>query len=208
MILIGRNMSPFVRRTSTIMRLLEVKFEQRFLATADDMVEIKTINPLGRVPSLILDDGEILIDSSAIIDFILEAYDPLGTLLPKLGLERRKVLRTTAVAHGVMEKGVASSYEKTRRPKDKISNEWLRYVDAQIEQGLTELEKITNLKVEWLHGKNITVADVTVICAFDYISSRNPALVEKNNFGALRNLSLTGNAMDALKKTQHKDSQK
>ena len=205
MILIGRNMSPFVRRTSTVMRLLGIEFEQRFLATAEAVGEIKKFNPLGRVPALVLDDGEILIDSSAIIDFLIDTYDPSGTLMSKSGARRRGVLRTTAIAHGVMEKGVASSYEKTRRSEEKVSEEWLDYVNAQVEQGLNELERIAVASVEWLHGENITIADVTAICAFDYILTRHPALAEKSNFDALRKLSLRGNAMDAFKKTQHKE---
>lgn len=114
MILIGRNVSPFVRRVASVMRLLEIDFEQRFLATADSIEDIAKFNPLGRVPSLVLDDSEILIDSSAIIDYLLELKDQNGDLLPKTGSERRSVLRTVAIAHGVMEKGVASSYEQTR----------------------------------------------------------------------------------------------
>ena len=65
MILIGRNVSPFVRRVAALMRLLEIDFEQRFLATADSIDDIVKFNPLGRVHSLVLDDDEILIDSSA-----------------------------------------------------------------------------------------------------------------------------------------------
>mgnify|MGYP001992214805 CR=1 FL=1 len=74
MILIGRNVSPFVRRVAALMRLLEIDFEQRFLATADSIDDIAKYNPLGRVPSLVLDNDEILIDSSAIIKYLFELY--------------------------------------------------------------------------------------------------------------------------------------
>ena len=82
MILIGRNVSPFVRRVASVLRLLEIDFEQRFLATADSIEDIAKFNPFGRVPSLVLDDSEILIDSSAIIDYLLELRDQNGYLLP------------------------------------------------------------------------------------------------------------------------------
>ena len=204
MILIGRNVSPFVRRTSTIMNLLDIDFEQRMLATADAGAEIAKFNPLGRVPSLVLDDGEILIDSGAIIDYVIETYDFEKDLLPPIGERRRAILRTTALAHAVMEKGVASSYEKTRRPKEKICNEWLAHIEKQAEQGLLELEKTATARSGWLHGCTITLADVTVICAFDYIFTRNPALIEDNKLEALTGLSEKGNRIDAFIKTAPK----
>ena len=85
MILIGRNVSPFVRRVAALMRLLEIDFEQRLLATADSIDDIAKFNPLGRVPSLVLDDDEILIDSSAIIDYLLEIKDQDGKFISKAG---------------------------------------------------------------------------------------------------------------------------
>ena len=152
MILIGRNVSPFVRRVAALMRLLEIDFEQRLLATADSIDDIAKFNPLGRVPSLVLDDDEILIDSSAIIDYLLETKDQDGKFLSKTGSARRLVLRSVAIAHGVMEKGVASSYEKTRRSAEKVSEEWLSYLQRQIIWGLEELERKAEQSNEWLHG--------------------------------------------------------
>ena len=142
------------------------------LATADSIQDIAKFN-LGRVPSLVLDDSEILIDSSAIIDYLLELKDQNGDLLPKTGSERRSVLRTVAIAHGVMEKGVASSYEQTRRSPEKVSDEWLSYLQKQIIWGLEDLERKAEHTSEWLHGDRLTLADVTSICAFDYINMRH-----------------------------------
>jgi len=120
MILIGRNLSPFVRRTSVVLRLLKLSYEQKMLSTADDLDKILKSNPVGRVPALVLDDGETLVDSGAIIDHLIEAHDANRTLVPASGAARRAVLRSTAIAHGVMEKGVSSSYERNRRPAEKV----------------------------------------------------------------------------------------
>jgi glutathione S-transferase len=103
-ILVGRNLSPFVRRTSVVLRYLGLKYEQKMLSTADDLADILKNNPVGRVPTLILDDGETLIDSGAIIDHLVEIHDGDRRLLPAFGAARRAALRTTALAHGVMEK--------------------------------------------------------------------------------------------------------
>ncbi len=202
MILIGRNVSPFVRRVASLMRLLEIDFEQRFLATADSFDDISKFNPLGRVPSLVLGNDEILIDSSAIIDYLLEAKDQDGKFLSKTGSGRRLVLRSVAIAHGVMEKGVASSYEKTRRAPEKISREWLRYLQRQIILGLEELERKAEQSDKWLHGDTLTLADITTICAFDYIDIRHQGLFEPNVFPALQDLSDRGNELSAFSETK------
>ena len=118
--LIGRNLSPFVRRTAVILTLVNQPFDQRALSTTDDEDELSKINPVTRVPSLIMDDGECLIDSNAIIDHLLEVGDPDNSLLPASGVDRRNILRLAAIGHGVMEKGVASAYERGRRPKELV----------------------------------------------------------------------------------------
>ena len=202
MILIGRNVSPFVRRVASLMRLLEIDFEQRFLATADSFDDIAKFNPLGRVPSLVLGNDEILIDSSAIIDYLLEAKDQDGKFLSKTGSGRRLVLRSVAIAHGVMEKGVASSYEKTRRAPEKISEEWLSYLQRQIILGLEELERKAEQSDKWLNGDTLTLADITTICAFDYIDIRHQGLFEPNVFPALQDLSDRGNELSAFSETK------
>ena len=202
MILIGRNVSPFVRRVASLMRLLEIDFEQRFLATADSFDDIAKFNPLGRVPSLVLGNDEILIDSSAIIDYLLEAKDQDGKFLSKTGSGRRLVLRSVAIAHGVMEKGVASSYEKTRRAPEKISEEWLSYLQRQIILGLEELEGKAEQSDKWLHGDTLTLADITTICAFDYVNIRHQGLFDPNIFPALKGISDRGNELSAFSKTK------
>ena len=202
MILIGRNVSPFVRRVAALMRLLEIDFEQRLLATADSIDDIAKFNPLGRVPSLVLDDDEILIDSSAIIDYLLEIKDQDGKFLSKAGSARRLVLRSVAIAHGVMEKGVASSYEKTRRSAEKVSEEWLSYLQRQIIWGLEELERKAEQSNEWLHGDTLTLADITTICAFDYINIRHQGLFDPNIFPALQGISDRGNELSAFSDTK------
>jgi glutathione S-transferase len=198
MILLGRNLSPFVRRTATVMNILNIKYEQRMLSTADDQLEIKASNPIGRVPSLILPDGEALIDSNAIIDYVIGEFDLDRQLLASSGSERRMVLQTTMLAHGVMEKGVAISYEQNRRPKEKIYPEWLSYLEEQLSNGIASLESIALNSSNWLHGDKITLADITTVCAIDYLGVRMPSLVQDKSVEALLALSKKANAIDAI----------
>lgn len=202
MILIGRNVSPFVRRTSIVLRHLGLEYEQKMLSTADDIAEITKSNPVGRVPALVLDNGEALVDSGAIIDYLVEAHDPERRLLPAAGAERRAVLRTTALAHGVLEKGVASSYERNRRPADKVYQSWVDRVEGQAEAGLAALEELAAGTTAWLHGEHLTVADITAICAYDFIAASVPSVLERNSYPALAALSARGNAIADISETR------
>jgi glutathione S-transferase len=203
MILVGRNVSPFVRRTSVVLKLLGLTYEQSMLSTADDLPDIFKRNPVGRVPALILDDGETLLDSGAIIDHLIEAHDQDRKLLPSLGAARRAVLRTTALAHGVMEKGVSSSYERNRRPEDKIFQGWIDRCDGQVESGLQALEVQAAAKTgEWLHGNHITLGDITVVLAYQFVRASARYVVDRNAFMALATLSDKANAMPIFAETK------
>jgi len=203
MILVGRNASPFVRRTSVVLRHLGLDYEQKMLSTAHDLPNILKSNPVGRVPALILDDGETLIDSGAIIDHLIEAHDGERRLLPASGAARRAVLRTTPLAHGVMEKGVSSSYERNRRPAEKVYQGWVDRCDIQTESGLQALEALAAAATgQWLHGAEITLAGITAVIAHDFVGASAPYAMEHNSLPALAALSAKANAMALFAETR------
>jgi glutathione S-transferase len=191
-----------VRRTAAVMNIVNAQYQQKMLSTADDQAEIKASNPIGRVPALILPDGETLIDSNAIIDYVIEEFDTSRQLLAIEGVARRRVLKITLLAHGVMEKGVAISYEQNRRPKKKIYPEWLMYLEEQLNQGLDALEEIAASSSGWLHGDTITLADITTVCLIDYLGVRMPEIIENKGISALLALSKKANSIEAIGKTK------
>ena len=85
-----------------MIEVLGLPYERRKLATADAPEAVAEFNPLARVPTLVLEDGEVLIDSAAIIDHLLEIGDPDQRLLPAAGAARRAVICHSAMATGVM----------------------------------------------------------------------------------------------------------
>ena len=103
MFLIGQYDSPFVRRTAIALRLYGLPFEHRPWSTFGDADKIATYNPLLRVPVLVLDDGEALIDSAAILDHLDETVGPERAMLAPHGPLRRKQLHTIALATGLGE---------------------------------------------------------------------------------------------------------
>lgn len=199
MILVGRNVSPFVRRTAVVLKLLGLAYEQKMLSTADDLPDILKSNPVGRVPALILDDGETLLDSGAIIDHLLEAHDTTNKLLPASGAARRAVLRTTALAHGVMEKGVSSSYERNRRPAEKVYQDWVDRCDGQAESGLRALEaQAAATTTDWLHGDDITLGDITAVLAYEFVRASARYVIDRNDFPSLAALADKAKAIPAF----------
>ena len=121
MILIGRYRSPFTRRVAISMRLLGIEYEHRPHTAWSNLAEVRAVNPVGRVPALVLDSGEALFDSSAILDYLDHLAGPERALMPAQEPSRHQVLRVTACALGVLEKVVAALYAQTMYPAGKAS---------------------------------------------------------------------------------------
>lgn len=205
MILVGRYQSPFVRRTGIVMKILGMTFEMKGLSTANDTPEITKFNPVGRVPSLVLDGGETLVDSQAIIDHVLEVADPKHRLLATSGADRRAILRVSAIAVGAMDKGVASAYERTRRPKEKVFQDWVDRVDGQIATALAALDGMAARSGAWLHGDHMTLADINAAVAYDFIKRAVPYLMKDNAYPALAKLAAKCNELPAFVETRPRD---
>jgi glutathione S-transferase len=126
MILIGMFDSPFVRRVAVTMKLLELPFEHKSWSVGKDQAQIRKINPLGRVPTLVLESGEVLTDSAAILDYLDDRVGANRALLPVTGAPRRKALRLMALATGAAEKAVSQLYEVAFRPPEKRHEPWVR----------------------------------------------------------------------------------
>src|SRR5687768_10692778 len=174
MILMGSQRSPFVRRVAISLRLLGIDFEHRALSPLRDADEVRRLNPLGRVPALVLDDGEVLVDSAAILDHLDQVAGPERALVPAEPPERRRVLQIVALLTGVGEKSVAGFYERTRRPAELIHAPWAEHLDSQVTSGLAAVEACAG--VPFLRGDRLTQADVTAVAVLDFVRSVEPDL--------------------------------
>jgi len=170
MILIGMFDSPFVRRVAVSLRLLEVTFEHRNWSAYRDFELIRQFNPLGRVPALVQPDGETLIDSSAILDFLDDSAGPERALLPPSGLERRRALHIIALALGAADKGVALLEETLFRPQAKGYEPRIDRFRSQMHGALAEIDRLAQMQVgEWMVAGRMTQADITVTCVFGFL---------------------------------------
>jgi glutathione S-transferase len=171
MILIGMFDSPFVRRVAVSMNLLKIPFEHRNWSVGKDFELIRQFNPLGLVPALVQADGDTLIDSSAILDFLDEQVGAERALLPRSGDLRREALRIIAIAIGGAEKGRAQLYETAFRPPEKRYRPWVERCHAQTHAALAELDRLCQVRgADWLIGNRMTQADITATCAYSFLS--------------------------------------
>jgi len=197
MILIGRYLSPFVRRVATTLQWLNIPYEHRSLSPAKDAEEVRKINPTGRVPILILDDGETLIESGAIIDAILESV-PGQTLLPSSGPQRRRIVQQIVVMTAALDKAVAAMYEKTKRPPEKIHDDVLNDLLAQSKGGVDLTEKmIAECKFGGI--ANPTLADITAAVGYTFINFVLPDMVNAQTHPNLAKLAADFEQTNAFK---------
>jgi glutathione S-transferase len=170
-LLIGMFDSPFVRRVAISMLLLDIAYEHADWSVGRDFERIRQYNPLGRVPTLVLDDGSVLLESAAILDDLDDRVGPARALLPAHGDERRRALRLIALAIGAADKGREQVYERAFRPPDKYHEPWFERCRMQMHGALAELERYcaTRTAQQWLIGDKLGQADITASCAFTFL---------------------------------------
>jgi glutathione S-transferase len=163
--------SPFVRRVAISMQLLEIGYEHADWSIGRDFERIRQHNPLGRVPTLVLDDGEVLSESAAILDYLDDRVGPARALLPAGGSERRRALQYIALANGAAEKGREQIYEGAFRPPEKRHEPWLQRCRAQMHGALAVTERYCQGlgAGSWLVGGSLSQADITTSCAFTFL---------------------------------------
>ena len=175
MILIGLYDSPFTRRVAIALALAGRAFEHRAWSVGADFDRIRGYSPLGRVPVLVLDDGEVMTESSTILDWLEHEHPQLG-LLPPPGRDRREALRLIGLASGAADRGVAMVLERIFHPKAHRSEALLARSTTQVEGVLDALDAACAARTgHWLVGGAMSLADVTVACYTTYLKDAVPA---------------------------------
>jgi glutathione S-transferase len=184
MILIGQYDSPFVRRTAIALRLYGLAFEHRPWSTFGDADKIAPYNPLRRVPTLVLDGGEALIESTAILDYLDELVGPGKAMIAENGEARRRHLKIAALGSGLADKAVSLIYERVLR-KDQLKL-WVQRCEAQISGVLEVLEKArAAVTTPYWFGERIGHADIMVACALRFTGEGHPHLFNATRYPAL-----------------------
>ena len=187
MILIGRYLSPFVRRSAVTLRHYGIPYEHRPLKVFEEADEVRAANLLVRIPALILDDGETLVDSAVILDALDHMVPADEALTPREGPERRQIMSLVELGAGAAEKAVAVRIECTRRPEEKIHQPWIEHCEGQTKAGLEAIDRMA--KMPWIAGERMTQADVTAVVAWEFLGVADPALAERINCPNLKEIA-------------------
>jgi glutathione S-transferase len=180
MILVGQYDSPFVRRVAVSLRVLGLAYAHDTRSVFADFDAMRTVNPLGRIPSLVLDDGETLIDSAAILDWLDQSVGPERALLPAGGPARRLALRRIALATGTIDKAGAAAYERLVRPAAARWPEWIARCRMQAAGALAALDAEA-----WPAGAQLGQAEITTACMLRYLEIADPELRAPGRYTAL-----------------------
>jgi len=174
MILIGQYDSPFVRRVGIAMALYGMDYDHRPWSVFGDADRIRTLNPLTRVPVLVLDDGETLIETSAILDHLDRQVPAARALIAADGAGRRSCLRIMALASGLSDKAVGLFYLRVMH--DRPSADLVARNSAQIHDTLDLLDREAPATGYWF-GDRLSHADIAVTAALTHALASHPDIV-------------------------------
>lgn len=140
--LVGVLFSPYVRRVAISLKCYGIPFEHYPLSSfGEDYATLKAINPVAKLPTLVLDNGEILMDSTLILDYFESQVSSMQKLLPTTPNELANHLRVIGLALMGCDKIAQLVYETKKRPVEKQYDEWIERVKEQILGALASLEK-------------------------------------------------------------------
>jgi glutathione S-transferase len=196
MILVGQYDSPYVRRVAVTLGILGFAFEHDTRSVFGDFDSMRTVNPLGRVPSLILPDGTTLIDSAAILDWLDQAVGPARALLPPDGPSRQQALQRIALATGTIDKVMAAGYERLIRPEPYRWPDWIVRCRTQAEGGIAALAALS-----WPADTALDQTWITTACMMRYVRLADPDLLPVGRYPALDALSQRCEALAPFKAT-------
>ena len=165
--------SPYGRKVRVVLAEKKIPFQLQVENPWLPDSPVPDFNPLGKVPVLVLEDGESVFDSRVIVEY-LDHVSPVAHLIPGEPKSRMMVRGVEALADGVTDAAVAIFYEK-KRPADKQSTDWLTLQEKTLFRGLEALSEALGEK-PWYLGNSMTLADVACGCMLGYLNLRFPEI--------------------------------
>ncbi|HWW04431.1 glutathione S-transferase [Collimonas sp.] len=187
--LIGMLDSPYVRRVSISLQLLAIPFEHRSISVFSTFEQFRQINPVVKAPSLVCDDGELLMDSTLILDYAEALATPGKSLMPTAIGERLHALRVIGLALAACEKTVQIAYERNLRPVEKQYEPWVTRVQGQLFAAYQALELELRNKPLEVTSTTINQAGVTTAVAWHFTQMMLPEIVIAADYPTLQSFS-------------------
>ena len=176
--LLGSLTSPYVRKVRVVLAEKKLDYRLEMLDVWQDKASIAAVNPLGKVPCLVLDDGSVLVDSRVIVEY-LDTLSPVGKLIPGLGRERAEVRSWEAMDDGVLDAAVLARMEHAfaGRSAEQRSPAWVERQLNKVGAGLEAMSLGLGQKTYFAGtGVHISLADIAVGCCLAWLQFRFPDL--------------------------------
>ncbi|MDF1486254.1 glutathione S-transferase [Ramlibacter sp. H39-3-26] len=198
--LIGMLDSPYVRRAAISLHLLGVAFQSRPVSVFRAVDEFRRANPVVKAPTLVADDGTVLMDSTLIIEYAESLAGPARSLWPAAPSERLRALRLAGLALAACEKTVQTVYERQLRPPEKQHAPWLERVRGQLlaAWGALEDELRAAPPPAAAGGQSIGQAGLGMAVAWRFGQMLVPDVVARDRFPAQRDFSAAAEALPAF----------
>jgi glutathione S-transferase len=198
--LVGPWLSGFTRRTGITMKLLGIPFEHLNLNAYVDKEEVRRYSPMGKVPALVLDNGQVLIDSAGIIDVLHEMAGPDKALVPPpSGAARLRALQLIGIGLNIYPK-LTALYDESLRPQSHQLKSAFEGLAEQAIIGFKQLEAETG--DGWLVNDTLSHADImTVVCYQGASMIVLPDHITAKNFPRLAALTERAMKIDAFAST-------
>ena len=187
--LIGMLDSPFVRRVAITAQMLGLDYVHRNWSVFRNYEDIRKVNPLVKVPTLVCDDGAVLVDSTLIIDYLESIAPDTRSLMPEDPQERRHALQLLGIALIAMEKTVQVIYETRQRPQEHQHPPWIARIRQQLGSAVEMLSGQVGDGNRWLVNADITQADISIAVAIRFVREIVPDAISAKEFPGLARFS-------------------
>jgi glutathione S-transferase len=197
--LIGMPDSPYVRRVGISLALMNLPFSHERLSVFRNYDEFSVINPVVKAPTLVLDEGKVLMDSTLILEY-LDRIAPAGRRLTPDSLDEHvRGQRVIGLALVACEKTLQGVYERDFRPAEKQHQPWIDRVQGQLRAAYRLLEAELGNGRAWLLGARPFQADVTAAVAWRFTQGALADLIKPKDYPALSRFSERAESLDAFR---------
>ena len=163
--------SPYTRKVRIVLAEKKIECELETVDVAPAENPVNTHNPLGKIPTLLMDDGTALYDSRVIVEF-LDGKSPISRLIPEELRDRIAVRRWEALADGVLDAGLLVRYE-SMRAKEEQSKAWTEKQLSRMKRAMV-LMSADLADRQWCHGERYSLADIALGCCLGWLNFRRP----------------------------------
>lgn len=184
--LIGSLTSPYARKVRIVLAEKKIEYDFKLDSPWTPESNIPDLNPLGKIPVLVLDDETVLFDSRVIVEY-LDNVAPNNKLMPAPNRERTEVKRWEALADGICDAAVLIFLEKMR-PAKQQSADWIARQEDKITRSLDFMSEQLG-ESSWCMGTHFSLADIATGCALGYLGFRFPGIDWHEKYANLARIS-------------------